>query len=236
MIQVPQFTMDGKPLPPVEVDESAFGGVVKRFLLRQAVLMYEANRRVGTADTKTRKDVSGSGRKPWAQKHTGRARAGSKRSPLWRHGGTVFGPHPRDYGYSLPKRALRLALNSAVLSKFKDGEVKVLDQLALPKAGTPRTKTVSGMLAALKIDRRCLIGTEAYDKALALSVRNLERTSIKPVADLNAHEVLRAHCLVLTRSGLDRLVVLAKERGPVKELNPGKPLKTAAPKNRKKVS
>ena len=228
MIQIPQFTMEGKPLPAVPVDEAVFGGVVKRFLLRQAVLMYEANRRVGTADTKTRKDVSGSGKKPWAQKHTGRARAGSKRSPLWRHGGTVFGPHPRDYGYSLPKRALRLALNSAVLSKLKDGEVKVLDRLALPQAGTPRTKTVSGMLAALKIDRRCLIATEGYDKALALSVRNLERTSIKPVADLNAHEVLRAHCLVLTKSGLDRLVVLAKERAPAKQVNPGKPLKPVA--------
>src|SRR3989338_10253773 len=106
MIQVPQFSMDGKPLAAVAVDEAAFGGVVKRFLLRQAVLMYEANQRVGTADTKTRKDVSGSGRKPWPQKHTGRARAGSKRSPLWRHGGTVFGPHPRDYRYALPKREI----------------------------------------------------------------------------------------------------------------------------------
>ncbi len=235
MIKVPQFSMDGKALSPVEVDEAVFGQHVKRFLLRQAVLMYEANQRVGTADTKTRKDVSGSGRKPWPQKHTGKARAGSKRSPLWRHGGTVFGPHPRDYSYALPKQALRQALNSAVLSKLRDGEVKVVDKLALSKAGKPETKAVAGMLEALKIDRRCLIGTEAYDKALALSVRNLPRTDLYPVADLNAHQVLKANFLVLTRSGLDRLVALAKERAgtgtAAASVKAAKPAK--APKARK---
>ena len=212
MLKIPHYSMDGKKLAPVEVDETVFGPHVKRFLLRQAVLMYEANRRVGTADTKTRKDVSGSGRKPWPQKHTGRARAGSKRSPLWRHGGTVFGPHPRDYSYSLPKKALRQALNSAVLSKMKDDQVLILEKLALPDPKTPKARAVAKVLSALKIERSCLIGTEAYDRALALSARNLPRIRLQPVADFNAYEVLKNHSLLLTRAGLDRLVALAKER------------------------
>ena len=212
MLKIPHYSMDGKKLAPVEVDETVFGPHVKRFLLRQAVLMYEANRRVGTASTKTRKDVSGSGRKPWPQKHTGRARAGSKRSPLWRHGGTVFGPHPRDYSYSLPKKALRQALNSAVLSKMKDEQVVILEKLALPDPKAPKARAVAKVLSALKIDRSCLIGTESYDKALALSARNLPRIRLQPVADFNAYEVLKNHSLLLTRAGLDRLVALAKER------------------------
>lgn len=213
MIKIPQFAMDGKPLPPLEFDETVFGKHVKRFLLRQAVIMYQANKRVGTASTKTRKDVSGSGRKPWAQKHTGRARAGSKRSPLWRHGGTVFGPQPRDYGFSLPKRALREALHSAVLSKLKDGQVRVVDRLALEDPKTPRTKVLAKVLKAIKVDRSCLIGTEAYDRALVLSARNIDRVQLQPVADFNAYDVLRNQALVLTRPALDRLVALAKERG-----------------------
>ena len=212
MLKIPHFSMDGKKLAPVEVDEAVFGPHVKRFLLRHAVLMYQANRRVGTADTKTRKDVSGSGRKPWPQKHTGRARAGSKRSPLWRHGGTVFGPHPRDYSYSLPKKALRQALNSAVLSKMKDDQVVILEKLALPDPKAPKARAVAKVLSALKIERSCLIGTEAYDRALALSTRNLPRIRLQPVADFNAYEVLKNHSLLLTRAGLDRLVALAKER------------------------
>ena len=212
MIQVPQFTMEGKPLDPVPVDETVFGDRVRRALLRQAVIAYEANRRVGTADTKTRKDVSGSGRKPWPQKHTGRARAGSKRSPIWRHGGTVFGPHPRDYRQSLPRKALQQALQSALLSKLKDGRVSVLDRLALPDASTPKTRAVARTLSALKLHGRCLIGTAAYDSAMALSARNLPKTVIQPVADFNAYEVLRCSTLLLTRPGLDRLVEMARAR------------------------
>ena len=212
MIQVPQFAMDGKALAPLPVDEAVFGKHVKRFLLRQAVLMYEANRRIGTSSTKTRKDVSGSGRKPWAQKHTGRARAGSKRSPLWRHGGTVFGPHPRDYRYALPKRALHEALNSALLSKLRDGQVRVVDRLEIPDPKTPKTKVLSRMLRALKIDRSCLIGTDAYSRPLMLSARNLDGVRLQPVADFNAYEVLRNHALLLSRPALDRLVSLARER------------------------
>ena len=223
MMQIPQFSMEGKKLAPVEVDEAVFGPHVKRFLLRQAVLMYEANRRVGTADTKTRKDVSGSGRKPWPQKHTGRARAGSKRSPIWRHGGTVFGPHPRDYSYSLPKKALRQALNSAVLSKLKDGQVAVVDRLALPDPKAPKTRAMAKVLSALKIDRSCLIGTDAYNRELALSTRNLPRVSLHPVADFNAYEVLRCHSLIFTKAGLDRLVALAAERSGVSKAAPAKP-------------
>ena len=209
MIQVPQFNMQGKALQSVEVDETVFGAHVKRYLLREAVIMYQANRRVGTASTKTRKDVSGSGRKPWAQKHTGRARAGSKRSPLWRHGGTVFGPHPRDYRFSLPRRALKQALNSAVLSKLKDGQVRVVDRILLP-GDAPKTKVISGMLKALKVERSCLIGTETHQRTLALSAQNLPRVRLQSVSDFNAYDVLRNQELLLTRAALDRLITLAR--------------------------
>ncbi len=105
MLEIPMFDGNGSLLEKVPLSEESFGGKVRKVLLRDAIIMYEANRRHGTASTKTRGKVSGGGKKPWAQKHTGRARAGSIRSPLWRGGGVIFGPHPRDYSYSIPRKA-----------------------------------------------------------------------------------------------------------------------------------
>src|SRR3990167_267549 len=116
--EVPLYNKEGKQIDSIRLDEQKFGYPVHRVLLRDAVIMYEANKRQGTASTKTKGEVAGGGRKPWVQKHTGRARAGSIRSPLWRGGGIVFGPKPRDYSYSIPKKAKKVALRSALLSKL----------------------------------------------------------------------------------------------------------------------
>src|SRR5262245_47744885 len=132
--------------------------------------MYQANRRVGTHETKTRGQVAGSTKKPWRQKGTGRARAGTRKSPLWRGGGIIFGPHPRDYSYAIPKAKRRLALRSALYSKFRDGEVVVVEGLKTEK---PSTRYLAKLLKSLGVTGRCLIGLEALDHNLTLSARNL---------------------------------------------------------------
>ncbi|MEQ8767512.1 MAG: 50S ribosomal protein L4, partial [Planctomycetota bacterium] len=128
----------GGSVSTVSVDESVYGEKVRRRLLHEAVLMYEANQRVGTASTKGRSDVSGSHRKLWRQKGTGRARPGNVTNPVWRGGGTMFGPKPRDFSYSMPKKALRQALRSALLSKFRDGEVCQIDGLSFDAPSTKK--------------------------------------------------------------------------------------------------
>ena len=160
MLEVQMFDNDGGLLEKISLSEDKFGGKVHGSLLRDAILMYEANRRIGTASTKTRKEVSGGGKKPWKQKHTGRARAGSIRSPLWRGGGTVFGPKPRDYSYSIPKKAKKLALESAILAKLKDNEVVLIDKLEFDQ---PSTKRMVGLLKTLGIESSCLIVIQKKD-------------------------------------------------------------------------
>ena len=137
------------------VDTSAFGSRAPRKVLREAVLMYQANRRAGTHATLDRSDITGSIKKPWKQKHTGRARAGRKSSPIWRSGGVAHGPHPRDYSYGVPRKALRAATRSAVAGKFLDGEVAFIDAISLE---APSTKTMAKLLAALGVDRTFLSG------------------------------------------------------------------------------
>jgi large subunit ribosomal protein L4 len=161
--------------------------------------MYEARARAGTARTKTRAERAGSGKKPWRQKGTGRARAGAKRSPLWRKGGRIWGPKPRDYSYSMPARARREALKSALLAKFLDNEVKVIDKLELD---APKTKRIAAMLENLGIRQRCLLAIKAHDPNLWKSVRNLPRATVSPVSGLNAYEVLRGGQLLFTKEAL----------------------------------
>jgi len=207
MIDVPLFTRDGQASGTIPVDAALFGTRVRRRLLREIAAWYEANRRVGTHATKTRSDVEGSTKKPWKQKHTGRARAGSVRSPLWRGGGIVGGPQPRDYRVRIPAAMRRRALDSALLSKFIDQEACVIEALDFDK---PSTKRMANLLKSLRIDRSCLIAPEGYRRELWLSARNLPRIAMVPVSDLNAYEVLRCRRILLTRGALDRLI---QERG-----------------------
>jgi len=191
-----------------QVDEAAFGERVLKRTLKDAVIMYEANVRSGTAKTRTRGEVRGPNKKLWKQKHTGRARMGTKKSVIWRGGGNAFGPRPRDHSYQMPKRARQAALRSALLSKFQDGEVAIAD--GWPQDG-PSTKIAAGILGALGLERSVLVVTADHDQTLYLSLRNVPYVDVAPLADLNAHQVLLRRHMVLTPAALEAL--LAKMRG-----------------------
>ncbi len=172
-------------------------------LIKLAVVNYAANQRVGSHQTKTRSEVAGCGKKPWRQKGTGHARSGSRKSPVWRGGGTVFGPHPRDYSYRINKKQRRLALRSALYVKFDAGEVTVLDGLELD---APKTKSLMATLRALGLTgKRVLIGTAGLDRNVYLSARNLPKVEVMPVTDFHSYGVLNADVVVLTRAAFDVL-------------------------------
>ncbi len=185
-----------------ELDPSPFGDRPRARVLYDAVLMYEANQRVGTQSTRTRFEVAGTSRKPWKQKHTGRARAGQIQSPLWKGGGVVNGPKPRDHSYSMPRQARVAALKSAVRSKFDDGEVFLVERFAFEK---PRTKAVVALLASLGAEGKSLLVTEARDENLWKSARNIRGVEVRMALDLNAYDVLKFRNLVLTEGALTRL-------------------------------
>jgi len=176
-----------------------FLGDVNDWVLFDEVLAQRARRRRGTADTKTRREVAGSGKKPWKQKGTGRARAGSVRSPIWRGGGIVFGPHPRSYAYRLPKQARRTALCSALSQRAQEGEVKVVEALRM---GAPKTKELLELLRTLGIDGSVLIVSVERDSNVELSARNLPGVQVLPVIGLNVEDVLRHKSLLVTRDAL----------------------------------
>ncbi|MEE3231114.1 MAG: 50S ribosomal protein L4 [Planctomycetota bacterium] len=174
---------------------------VRYRLLKQAVVMYQANKRQGTHSTKTRSEVAGSGKKPWKQKGTGHARAGSRKSPIWRGGGVVFGPKPRDYSFSINKKQRRLALRSALFSKFNSEEVQVIEGLDFE---TPATGKLAAVLAACGLEgQRVLIGTVSRKSGLSLSARNLRKVEVRAVRDFNTLDVLQADCLLLERDAFD---------------------------------
>jgi large subunit ribosomal protein L4 len=204
-LQVPLRGAGGEDQGHLTIDPNRLDRRVRRALLKEAAVMYAANQRVGTHATKTRGQVAGSTRKPWKQKGTGRARAGTKKSPLWRGGGVVFGPHPRDYSYQINRKQKRLALRSALLGKFQDGQVTVVEGLAVE---APKTKPVAGVLRALGIRGSCLIGTAGHDKNLVLSARNIPGVVVSSLKDLNALAVLKARTVLLTREAFDALASL----------------------------
>jgi large subunit ribosomal protein L4 len=182
-----------------ELPETIFGAPVKPHLLHEVVRMQLASRRQGTADTKGRSDVSGGGKKPWKQKGTGRARAGSSRSPLWYHGGTVFGPHPRSYEYGVPKAVRRQALLGALTTKAQAGAIRVLESLNLER---PSTKSMQALLSAAGIQGKTLLVLSARDEVVEKSARNLPTVRVLTVRGLNVYDVLRADTLVLTPEGV----------------------------------
>ncbi|MFQ5965452.1 MAG: 50S ribosomal protein L4 [Candidatus Scalinduaceae bacterium] len=202
MLEVPMFDNNGSLLEKVSLSEENFGGKVHRTILRDAIIMYEANRRQGTASTKTRGVVSGGGKKPWAQKHTGRARAGDIRSPLWRGGGAIFGPRPRDYSYSIPRKEKKIALYSAILAKLKDNEVVLIDKLEFDY---PKTKRMIELLKSLGIKDSCLVVIPKRDEIIWKSSRNIFNLMIKVASDLNAYDVIKYKRLLITKDALDSL-------------------------------
>jgi len=179
-----------------------FGVEVNDHLLYEAVKQYRAGGRAGTHATKNRALVSGSGRKLWKQKGTGRARIGSIRNPLWRHGGTVFGPQPRDYSYSLPSKARSAALRSALSQRASDGGLKVIDRFAIDE---PKTKVLKGLLVQLGIEGKAVIVDHEPPDALVLSGRNIPGVKVVDTTQLNVYDVLDCRTLLVSQEALGKL-------------------------------
>jgi len=203
-ISLPVYDRQGQSTgATVSVDPAEFGGTVNRQLLHDVVLMYQANRRAGTHSTLRRGEVKGSTKKLFRQKGTGNARVGTRRTNKRRGGGTAKGPKPRDYSYSIPKKAVQAATRMAILSKLQDQAVVVIDDLPLAE---PKTKEMAGILKALKLsDLTCLIGTAGLQPVVYKSARNIRGVEIRPAAEFNAYDVLRPKRLLLTRAALDEL-------------------------------
>ena len=199
-------TYGGGKVGTREVDETVLAAKVLGRTLKEVLVMYEANARQGTAKTKERGEISGSNKKPWKQKHTGRARAGSRKSPIWRGGGTVFGPRPRSFYCRVPTKQRRVALASALYAKLRDGEVLVVDGLP---SQSPSTKEAYSLLCAVGAQRSALIVTHEHDAIAYRSVRNIKNVDIMPLSDLNARAVLLRQNLVFTPLAFDQL--LAKD-------------------------
>jgi len=201
-MKVPLYTREGEIKGEIELPDDIFCVPINKPLLHQAIVMYQANQRAGTASTKTRGEVKGSTRKLYPQKHTGRARAGSIRSPIRRHGGIVFGPKPRSYYQRMPKKMRRLALKCALSAKLMDGELKVIDDFALKE---PKTKEMKEILSKLGIEKSALIVTERAKPEVYLSARNLEKVDTTPAHTLNAYKVLRRRHLILEKDAVEKI-------------------------------
>ncbi len=202
MVSVPVYNTDGKEIEKIKLDKEVFDGEVKISVLHQAVLMYQANQRKGLASTKTRGEVSGGGRKPWKQKGTGRARAGSIRSPIWRGGGVTFGPRPRSYSYRLPKKIRKTALKYSLNDKVNNNKLIVVDEIKIDK---PKTKLFASILDKLKVKEKTLFMLEKVDFNVIRSSRNIPGVSVKQASDSNVYDVLTNRELVITKRGLEIL-------------------------------
>ena len=199
---------ENEKIGSVDLSDEVFGGRVKTDLIHESVVRANAAERRGTHATKTRAQVSGSGKKPWRQKGTGRARVGEIRNPLWRKGGTVFGPQPRSYEYQLPKKVEKGALRAALTQKLRDGRVTVVDALSVAEI---KTKAAADMLRRLGVDdeakgssRVLLVDVKPEDK-LSLSVRNLEGVRIVASNRVSARDVVNSRRLVMTRAAIEKL-------------------------------
>jgi large subunit ribosomal protein L4 len=193
MPTVDVYNVNKEKVGEILLPDEIFGVEVKGHVLHEVVTWQRACRRAGTASTKSRGEVKGGGRKPWRQKGTGRARAGSTRSPLWKGGGVIFGPKPRSYAYTLPKKVRRLALKMALSSKLSAGKLVVLDDYP---GGSPKTKDFVKVLQAFALEKPLFI-TPAEHQTLELSARNVPYVQVMPTAGLNVYDLLRHDHLVL---------------------------------------
>ncbi len=202
MIDLSVHNIKGENIGEVSLKDSIFNTKVNKYLVHQAVKRYLANRRRGTASTKNRSEVRGGGAKPWKQKGTGRARAGTNSSPIWVGGGIVFGPAPRDYSFSLPKKMKVAALKSALSDKFENKEIIIIDNLSLEKN---KTSKMVEILKNLKAFRKPLIITEKEDSIIALSVRNIKGAQVLPVSKINTYDLINHEKIIITKKALKRI-------------------------------
>ncbi len=201
MPKIKVVDMSGKELREIEISEVLFASDINETAVHQAVVNHLANRRQGTQSTKTRSEVRGGGRKPWRQKGTGSARQGSTRSPQWKGGGVVFAPKPRDYSYKLPKSLKKVALSSALTSKFNDGKMIVVDNISFDAPKTSKMIEFFDKLGA----RKPLVVTESVDKNVYLSARNIEKAAVTYADLINVYELLKHDNLVISESALKRV-------------------------------
>lgn len=201
MPKIKVVDMSGKELREIEISEVLFASDINETAVHQAVVNHLANRRQGTQSTKTRSEVRGGGRKPWRQKGTGSARQGSTRSPQWKGGGVVFAPKPRDYSYKLPKSLKKVALYSALTSKFNDGKMIVVDNISFDAPKTSKMVEFFDKLGA----RKPLVVTETVDKNVYLSARNIEKAAVTYADLINVYELLKHDNLVISESALKRV-------------------------------
>jgi large subunit ribosomal protein L4 len=202
MPKVDVINLDNKVIGSVELSEEVFGAEVNENLLYEAVRSHMAAQRGGNAKTKTRHEVSGSGKKLWKQKGTGRARMGSIRSPLWRHGGTVHGPQPRDYSYALPKKMVKGALRSALTAKLKSGELAIVKEFSL---ADHKTKAVRGTLDKLDVKKSVLLVDNSGQRNLTLGTRNLPGVKLVASKDLTTYDILGHKKVFLTQAVAEKL-------------------------------
>lgn len=213
MPKVDVYDVNGQVVGEEELSDEIFGAPVNHALMHQAVRVYLANRRAGTASTRTRGEVRGGGRKPWRQKGTGRARHGSIRSPLWRGGGVIFGPKPRSHRLLMPKKARRQALRSALSAKLRDGELTVVDAFQLPEL---KTKAVAAVVQQLGGGRKPLLVIPEPDQGLRRAARNIPGVRTVVAACLNTYEVLDSSRLLITRDAVKKVEEVLRPDGSVR--------------------
>jgi len=194
--------LNNQKVGELELSDEVFGAEVNEDLLYEAVRNYQAGQRAGTVKTKVRSEVAGSGKKLWKQKGTGRARVGSVRSPIWRHGGTVHGPQPRDYSYRVNRKVLKGALRSALSAKLRDGELKVVQAFAL---ADHKTKQAAAALATLEAGAKVLVVDNGENRNLSLGVRNLPGVTLMGTRDVNVYHLLGHNRVLLSETAARKL-------------------------------
>lgn len=202
MLKLPIHDRDGEVVGQAELDPNIFESKIVESLVHQAVTLYLAKARGGNASTKTRGEVRGGGVKPWRQKGTGRARAGSIRSPLWRGGGTVFGPSPRDFSFDMPKKARRLALKSVLSMKAKDSKIILLKDFGID---SPKTKEAVAILSKLGAPKKVTVVVAAGDMNAQKSMRNIPNVKSIEAAQLNIYDALNNEALLMTEAALAKI-------------------------------
>ena len=203
MIEVPVFNQAGEKISSVQVDEAKLGGEVRKDLLKQALVYYHAAQRQGTVRTQARGEVAGSTRKMFRQKGTGNARTGGIRNPIKKGGGHAKQKRPKEWRLGLPKKQRQLATRNAVLSKIQSQDIRVIEAIKLEQ---PKTKLVAQLYKALGIDRSCLVAINGRDETLERSARNIDRTTLTTVEQLNAWDIMKNRTLLMTKDGLEALV------------------------------
>jgi large subunit ribosomal protein L4 len=214
VVSLPVYNREGKEVGTYDIDPAELAPRINKQLLHDAVVMYQANVRMGTHKSKSRGEVAGTTKKMYRQKGTGNARAGSRRSGVRRGGGHIFAKRPRDYGYRLPRKALQAATRMAVAAKIRGGQLVLIDELSF---AAPRTKDMAAVIKALGCGgQSLLVATPAYDQNVYKSARNIDRVSVSPVTDLNAWAVLTPRRVLMTKAALDS-IRQKKAAGPRKK-------------------